>query len=98
MGRVGGWVSERAGGRAGGQVVVGGRVRCYGGAHGRTDACQAAGITSDEPTELFADPDRRTGRRPEHDVLDPAVARRHLDVAAAPPGPGMPNVYQIAPL
>ena len=42
-----------------------------------------------EPVELFEDPHRRRGRRPHHDLADPAVQQKHLDAVAHEDGPNV---------
>ena len=69
----------------------------YGGAGNGTKACQQAGIPALGPVELFEDPVRCKGRRPDHDVRDPEVKSRLLADAGESPGPRAANVWQLAP-
>ena len=48
-----------------------------------------------EPVEVFEDPLRQKGHRPDHDLLDPAVRQKHLEQARDLPGPETPNVYHF---
>ena len=68
----------------------------YAGKAGLTKAVRAAGIPADEPIELYEDPDHRKGRKPSHDLLDPAVHAQQLLDAAAPPGPDTANIWHFA--
>ena len=42
-----------------------------------------------EPVELFEDPHHRSGRRPHHDLADPAVQQKHLDAVVEEDGPNV---------
>lgn len=54
-----------------------------------------AGVRAKEPVELYEDPLRQKGPRPEYDFKDPAVRKALLDEAKAMPGPDSPNVYEL---
>ena len=64
----------------------------------RTRRChcglEKAGLKADEPIELYADPDARTGRRPDHDLLQTEVQEALLRRARDPEGP---NVWILEP-
>ena len=47
------------------------------------------------PVELFEDPVRGLGPRPDHDLSDPAVLDRLVEAARSPSGP---NVFILAPV
>ena len=67
----------------------------FGGAGGWTAACLKAGLLAEEPVELYEDPARQKGPRPEHDISDAAVRDRLLKDAASLPGPGVANIWQF---
>ena len=47
----------------------------------------------DEPLELYEDPDRKLGPRPQHDLSQPAVQKALLEDANSLPGPDVANVW-----
>ena len=60
-----------------------------------TKAMQKAGLKAGEPVEIYEDPLRQKGVRPEHDLLDPTIREQHLRQARDLPGPETPNVYHL---
>ena len=60
-----------------------------------TETMRKAGLQVCEPVELYEDPLRQRGARPEHDLLDPEVRAKHLRKARDLPGPDTPNVYHF---
>ena len=61
---------------------------------GVTAAWRKAGLKADEPIELYVGPDARTGRRPDHDLLQTEVQEALLRRARDPEGP---NVWSLEP-
>lgn len=60
-----------------------------------TKAMHEAGLGTKEPVELYEDPLRQKGPRPEYDLKDPTIRQALLDEARAMPGPDCPNVYEF---
>ena len=67
----------------------------FAGAGGWTAAMKEAGHKALEPIEVYEDPMRQKGYRPEHDLKDPQVRQRLLDQARELPGPSSPNLYHL---
>ena len=53
------------------------------------------GIPTREPVELYADPLRLEGRRPQHDLGNEEIKTSLLSLASEAPGPGVPNIWQM---
>lgn len=62
---------------------------------GWTKGLEYQGIKCNEPIEYFEDPLKQKGYKPEHDTRDPKVRARLLGLAGAPPGPDVPNAWQL---
>ena len=60
-------------------------------------ACAPAGIKTSTPVELYEDPVKKTGIRPEHNLLVPAVQEAALAEIAELPGPNVSNVILFGP-
>jgi hypothetical protein len=53
------------------------------------------GFRAEDPVEVWDDPLRQTGHRPEHDLTTPAVRQGLQQLASAPPSADAPNVWQF---
>ena len=62
---------------------------------GWTKGLEYQGIPCNQPIEYFEDPLRQIGYKPDHDTRDPQVRQKLLGLASAPPGPDVPNVWQL---
>ena len=67
----------------------------YAGWAGWTKGLQYQGIPCGEPIEYYEDPIQQKGYKPQHDTRDPKVRERLLGLAGAPPGPDVPNTWQL---
>ncbi|CAL1131402.1 unnamed protein product [Cladocopium goreaui] len=67
----------------------------YAGWAGWTKGLQYQGIPCGEPIEYYEDPIEQKGFKPQHDTRDPKVRERLLGLAGAPPGPDVPNTWQL---
>ena len=67
----------------------------YAGWAGWTKGLEYQGIPCGEPLEYFEDPLRQQGYKPDHDLRNPDIQSRLKGLAGAPPGPDVPNVWQL---
>ena len=66
----------------------------FAGTTGWSKACESAGLMTNKPIEMFADPTAQAGRDSEQDTLE-GPRSRLLQAAAEPPGPSVANVWQF---
>lgn len=69
--------------------------KVFAGWAGWTKGLEYQGIPCNEPIEYFDDPLKQVGYKPEHDTRDAEVQARLKGLAGAPPGPDVPNTWQL---